>query len=159
MQRVAEEASLTLEKVLARPPDLPAHWRPIHGDYVPWNVREDDRGELWLLDWEDAGWGPPLTDLVRYVVAYHSLGWSSPERIAGIVKTTVGQTESVETLIEVATFWLSHANLQLGDTAESVPRRKAKDSTRAAREVAAFRVLAFGAQHLLGAAEGLRDGA
>ena len=92
-------------------PGTPAHWRPIHGDYVPWNLREDDRGQLWLLDWEDARWGPPLADLVRYIVAYHSLGWSSADRIATVVRRTVG-AESVEALLEVATFWLSHENLQ-----------------------------------------------
>ena len=43
--------------VLPRADGIPPHWRPIHGDYVPWNLREDDRGQLWLLDWEDAGGG------------------------------------------------------------------------------------------------------
>jgi glycosyltransferase involved in cell wall biosynthesis len=145
MWRVAEDVSLALEGVLPRADGIPAHWRPIHGDYVPWNLREDDRGQLWLLDWEDAGWGPPLADLVRYVVAYESLGWSSPARIAAIVKRTVGP-QSVGALLEVATFWLSHANLQPNQSDRALTRRKAKDSARAAREVAAFRVLASEAE-------------
>jgi len=140
IRRVAEDVSGALDGVLPPVVDVPPHWRPIHGDYVPWNLREDDRGQLWLLDWEHARWGPPLADLVRYVVAYHSLGWTSVDRIASVVRSTVGP-ESLEALLEVATFWLSHENLQLSDQ-ESLTRQKAKDSARAAREVAAFRVLA-----------------
>ena len=48
-------------------------------------------------------------------------------------------------LLEVSAFWLSHANLQPGEHQETLTRGKAKDSARAAREVAAFRVLASGA--------------
>ena len=114
MRRVAEDVSLALEGLLPVPAGTPAHWRPMHGDYVPWNLREDPRGQLWLIDWEDARWGPPLADLVRYVVAYHSLGWRSPDRIATVVRRTVG-AESLEALLEVATFWLSHENLQPGE--------------------------------------------
>src|SRR4030095_14251154 len=77
IRRVAEDVSVALKGLLPSAVGIPPHWRPIHGDYVPWNLREDDQGQLWLLDWEHARWGPPLADLVRYVVAYHSLGWSS----------------------------------------------------------------------------------
>jgi glycosyltransferase involved in cell wall biosynthesis len=140
IRRVAEDVSVALNGVLPPVVGIPPHWRPIHGDYVPWNLREDDQGQLWLLDWEHARWGPPLADLVRYVVAYHSLGWSSVDRIASVVRRTVGP-ESLEALLEVATFWLSHENLQLSEQ-EMLTRQKAKDSARAAREVAAFRVLA-----------------
>jgi glycosyltransferase involved in cell wall biosynthesis len=140
IRRVAEEVSLVLDQLLPRPAGTPAHWRPMHGDYVPWNVREDRDGQVWLIDWEDAGWGPPLADLVRYLVAYHSFGWVSPSRIADIVRRTAG-AESAPALFEVARFWLSHPNLQLGSDTSPVNRRVAKDSARAAREVAAFRAL------------------
>jgi glycosyltransferase involved in cell wall biosynthesis len=140
IRRVAEDASRALEGVLPPASNIPPHWRPIHGDYVPWNLREDDHGQLWLLDWEHARWGPPMADLVRYVVAYQSLGWSSVDRIATIVRRIVG-AESLEALLEVATFWLSHENLQPSGR-ETGTRRKAKDSARAGREVAAFRILA-----------------
>jgi glycosyltransferase involved in cell wall biosynthesis/thiamine kinase-like enzyme len=139
IRRVAEDVSLALNEVLPPASGVPPHWRPIHGDYVPWNLREDDQGQLWLLDWEHARWGPPLADLVRYIVAYHSLGWSSIDRIAGVVRRTVGP-ESLEALAEVATFWLSHENLQFSEE-ETSTRQKAKDSARAAREVAVFKVL------------------
>jgi thiamine kinase-like enzyme len=140
-RRVAEDAALALEKLLPRPSGVPDHWRPMHGDYVPWNVREDARGELWLLDWEDAGWGPPLADVVRYAVAYHALTSLRPAQIADVVTRTVA-VESVDVLIEVATFWLSHRNLQPFDEDRTLGRRKANDATRLAREVAAFRALA-----------------
>jgi glycosyltransferase involved in cell wall biosynthesis len=145
MRGVAEDVSRALEGVLPRPEGTPAHWRPIHGDYVPWNLREDDRGQLWLLDWEDAGWGPPHADLVRYIVAYHSLGWSSPPRIAEIVKQTLGN-EWNAALFDVAAFWLSHPNLQPSAKEQTLTRRKAKDSARASREIATFRVLASQAE-------------
>ena len=105
---------------------IPPHWRPIHGDYVPWNLREDSSGQLWLLDWEDAGWGPPLADFVRYIVAYHSLSrWRSPTESPTLSIRTVG-AESLDVLLEVATFWLSHPNLQLdtNDGTSHAPRNK-----------------------------------
>jgi aminoglycoside phosphotransferase (APT) family kinase protein len=110
----------------------------MHGDFVPWNLREDSLRQLWLLDWEDAGWGPPLADFVRYVVAYHSLGWTRPARIAAVVAQIVG-VESVPALAEVASFWLSHRNIDPAESGATVTRRLAKESARAAREVSAFR--------------------
>jgi Phosphotransferase enzyme family len=51
---------------LPRPLDTPAHWRPMHGDFTPWNLRSVRGGSLVLFDWEDAGWAPPGADEVRY---------------------------------------------------------------------------------------------
>jgi len=138
IRRVSEEVSLALDRLLPRADGIPSHWRPMHGDFVPWNLREDSQGQLWLLDWEDAGWGPPLADFVRYVVAYHSLGWMRPARIAAVVTKTIG-LESLPALAEVASFWLSHRNIDPGESGASFTRRR--DSARAARELAAFRVI------------------
>jgi hypothetical protein len=33
----------------------------LHGDLTPWNLRRC-AGDTWLLDWEDACWGPPGAD-------------------------------------------------------------------------------------------------
>jgi glycosyltransferase involved in cell wall biosynthesis len=140
IRRVSEEASEALEQLLPRAEGIPSHWRPMHGDFVPWNLREDSMGQLWLLDWEDAGWGPPLADFVRYVVAYHSLGRTDPARIADIVAQAVGH-ESLPALAEVASFWSSHRNIDPVENGASVTRRRAKESARAAREVAAFRAV------------------
>ena len=48
-----------------RPPGTPAHWRPMHGDFAPWNLRQYER-RLVLVDWEEAGWGPPGADEALY---------------------------------------------------------------------------------------------
>jgi hypothetical protein len=45
---------------------VPSHWRPMHGDLTPWNLRRVGTWSLWLLDWEEAGWGPPRADEVYY---------------------------------------------------------------------------------------------
>jgi len=146
IRRVAEDVSFALDGLFPKPEGIPEHWRPIHGDFVPWNLREDSHGQLWLMDWEDAGWGPPRADFVRYVIAYHSLGWSSPVRIAEIVRRTVGPGSRDE-LGEIASFWLSHRNIEVDPHADTVPHRKTKDSVRAAREVAALRSLAHSGRY------------
>lgn len=51
---------------LARPMDTPDHWVPIHGDLSPWNLRLV-KGQLWLIDWEDARWGPPGADAAYFL--------------------------------------------------------------------------------------------
>ena len=140
IRQVSEEVSRALEHVLPRAEGIPTHWRAMHGDFVPWNLREDSLGQLWLLDWEDVGWGPPLADFVRYTVAYHSLGWTRPAQIAAVVAQTVGP-ESLPALAEVASFWLSHRNIDPEENGAGVTRRRAKDSARAARELAAFRAV------------------
>ena len=111
----------------------------MHGDLVPWNLREDQQGQLWLLDWEDAGWGPPFADVVRFIVAYYSLGWRRPARIADEVRSIL-PTESPAALREVAQFWLDHHNVQPGNW----PRQRAKDAARKERESAALRALSGG---------------
>lgn len=48
-----------------RPPGTPEHWRPMHGDFAPWNLRRYER-RLVLVDWEEAGWAPPGADEALY---------------------------------------------------------------------------------------------
>ncbi len=55
----------------ARPPATPAHHVPVHGSLSPANLRLDRSGTPWLIDWDRAGWGPPLADELRYWIAYH----------------------------------------------------------------------------------------
>jgi Phosphotransferase enzyme family len=58
-----------LDRVLAqlpRPMGTPAHWRPMHGDLTPWNLREVPGNALYLVDWEHAAWGPPGADEMLY---------------------------------------------------------------------------------------------
>jgi glycosyltransferase involved in cell wall biosynthesis/thiamine kinase-like enzyme len=140
IRQVAADVSRVLERWFERPSNIPSHWIPMHGDLVPWNLREDERGQLWLLDWEDAGWGPPLADLFRFIVAYHSLRWSNPVKIAARVKSILA-TESDEAVQTVANFWLQHRNFLPVHNTRNWPRGKARDAARGAREFAALRVL------------------
>ena len=54
---------------IPRPAGTPAHWQPMHGDLTPWNLREISGAGLYLIDWEDSGWGPPGADATLYTAA------------------------------------------------------------------------------------------
>lgn len=58
---------------LPRPAGTPDHWRPMHGDFAPWNLRRIGRAAVALIDWERAGWGPPHADLVLYRATWAAL--------------------------------------------------------------------------------------
>lgn len=51
---------------LPRPPHIPLHWSPMHGDFTPWNLRDPGDSPLILYDWEHVGWGPPGADEILY---------------------------------------------------------------------------------------------
>jgi len=42
--------------------DAPDGWRPMHGDFAPWNLRRIFRGPLVLFDFEEARYAPPEAD-------------------------------------------------------------------------------------------------
>ena len=121
-------------------PNIPSHWLPMHGDLVPWNLREDRTGAATVLDWEDAGWGPHSADLFRFIVACYSLRLSNPVRIAGRVRSIVAAIGSV--LQQVTSFWLQHRNFLPAQNTRNWPRQKARDAARGAREFVALHVLA-----------------
>ncbi|WP_375485186.1 phosphotransferase family protein [uncultured Jatrophihabitans sp.] len=60
-----DEVRTLVGAVVPRPPGVPEHWVPSHGDLNPWNLRRARTGD-WLIDWEDAGWAPPGTDEVYF---------------------------------------------------------------------------------------------
>lgn len=62
------------------PGDAPSHWKPMHGDLTPWNLRRVGVRELWLLDWEDAAYGPPQADKVYYDATTSSITGTPPGR-------------------------------------------------------------------------------
>jgi hypothetical protein len=62
--------------------DAPAHWAPMHGDLTPWNLRQVSRRGLWLLDWDEAGWGPPMADQVYYEATASLFGGGRPQPAA-----------------------------------------------------------------------------
>jgi hypothetical protein len=53
-----------------RSTEVQSHWRPMHGDFTPWNLRQLQEGGLILYDWEDVAWAPPGADLVLYRAAH-----------------------------------------------------------------------------------------
>lgn len=77
-QALDEQLTTRLSCVLPRPDRVPEHWRPMHGDLSPWNLRQDRRGSV-LIDWEDATWGPPHADRVYFALSWHTaLGGPAP---------------------------------------------------------------------------------
>jgi hypothetical protein len=59
---------------LSRPEGTPEHWRPMHGDLTPWNLRRTRAGGLVLVDWEYACWAPPQSDEVFYNATLSMVG-------------------------------------------------------------------------------------
>jgi len=64
-EMIAGEIASSLN-ALKRSSEVPSHWVPCHGDLTPWNLRRLPDGRVSLVDWEDAGWAPPDSDLVLY---------------------------------------------------------------------------------------------
>ena len=64
---------------LDRPENAPNDWEPFHGDFTPWNLRQIGNAAPWLIDWEDAGWGPPGADRVFYIASAYAVGRSVGE--------------------------------------------------------------------------------
>lgn len=83
LPRMSADIERCLEASLPRPHGTPDHWRPMHGDLTPWNLRRNGRGLPWLIDWEDAAWAPPGADQVYYAVTSAAVlgrrGGSPPE--------------------------------------------------------------------------------
>jgi len=55
-----------------------ADWEPMHGDLTPWNLRELGDGELSLIDWEDASFGPRGADATLYEATASALESRAP---------------------------------------------------------------------------------
>jgi len=65
LESITAEISEGLSSLI-RSPAIPNHWRPMHGDFTPWNLRQRTDGSLSLVDWEEAGWAPPGSDMLLY---------------------------------------------------------------------------------------------
>lgn len=68
LDTILEEIEAGLSSI-PRPSGIPHHWRPMHGDFTPWNLRQFSEGGLLLIDWEESGWGPPGADRVLYLAS------------------------------------------------------------------------------------------
>jgi len=138
---VAADVSDHLARVLPRPSDTPAHWRPMHGDFTPWNLRQDRRGRLWLLDWEEAEWAPRVADVLRYAAAVRSMEHDDVAALVAAVAADVPATEAE--LAEAGEFWIRHHNFALDHgEGDALTDGKADDLARGHRELDAFRALA-----------------
>ncbi|MCP5114934.1 MAG: hypothetical protein GY953_29230, partial [bacterium] len=51
---------------LPQPPGTRDDYVPVHRDFLAINLRRASDGNLWLIDWDNVGWGPPLTDELAY---------------------------------------------------------------------------------------------
>lgn len=60
--------------VLPKPPNVPSHWTPMHGDFTPWNLRHHPIWGLVLVDWENVDWAPPGADEAFYLATMRALG-------------------------------------------------------------------------------------
>lgn len=80
LDRITAEISGSLEG-FPRPEGTPEHWRPMHGDFTPWNLRKTPGGGLILMDWEYASWAPPRADEILYRATLSMLGHERPSRL------------------------------------------------------------------------------
>ncbi|MBO4275425.1 phosphotransferase [Microbispora triticiradicis] len=80
---LAGEISGTLAGHLTRPDDVPPHWAPMHGDLTPWNLRLTRGRVPWLIDWEDAGYGPPHADEVYFLATRIAVYGGGPPARSG----------------------------------------------------------------------------
>ncbi len=54
----------------------------MHGDLTPWNLRVRRDGGVTLVDWEDAGWGPPQADAVLLHASRRALFGVAPPALS-----------------------------------------------------------------------------
>lgn len=79
--REAAQRDAALDAALRTVPDVPAHWRPAHGDLAPWNLRTTISGSVRVIDWEDAAYAPPGVDrLYGALTAHATYGAPLPSR-------------------------------------------------------------------------------
>jgi hypothetical protein len=79
LEPILEDIGAALE-MLPRPAGTPGHWRPMHGDFTPWNLREMPGIGLFLLDWEHVGWAPPGADRVLFRATIAAINGSAANR-------------------------------------------------------------------------------
>ncbi|NNC92568.1 MAG: phosphotransferase [Acidimicrobiia bacterium] len=65
IERVIDELQSRLA-ALPRAAGTPEHYVPVHRDFLAINLRRGADGHLWLIDWDNVGWGPPLTDELAF---------------------------------------------------------------------------------------------
>lgn len=120
LPRMVADIQRCLEPLLPRPHGVPVHWRPMHGDLTPWNLRRCGPGLPWLIDWEDAAWAPPGADEVYYAVT----------STAVLGRRSISPPEPEH--VEAARFWLDRLTVRSADD---------HDASLTARLIAELRAL------------------
>ena len=116
-------------------------WVPIHGDMTPWNLRVDQTGITWLLDWEWASWGPPHADILRFAATYCSLSMSDPTEIASWIEGELNINPRAAA--ESASFWLDQRMYrELGSTPPDTSTAEGDERMTGWVEAAALRLIA-----------------
>jgi hypothetical protein len=86
---------------LEKPPDIPRHYVPGHGDFTHRNLRMASDGNLWLFDWEYCEWMPPLADELRYWAAHYAFAiMPRPQAVARKIVDTLRHRGTVDDIRE-----------------------------------------------------------
>jgi hypothetical protein len=99
---VIEEVGDSLGAI-SRPASIPNDWEPMHGDFAPWNLREQRGLGLILFDFEHTGWAPPKADLIFYAAACSALGMTIP-------------SVDVQAASSAANYWLTRLPVRMGES-------------------------------------------
>lgn len=100
-EAIAEELSQLLGSTLVSDSLVPDHWRPIHGDMGPWNLRQVRGRTPVLYDWEHAAYGPPGAD-----VAFHAAACAAMRIGGGVKRKGFGE--------EVVSYWVEEIERRFG---------------------------------------------
>ena len=105
-------ASLVDEfRVLLRsqePTGTQSGWVASHGDLARANLRRASDGSIWLLDFDDFGWGPKLADWVLFVLDEQVNAWGSDRRRAKRAAGELSELGSSSEVLEAIRFWVEH---------------------------------------------------
>jgi hypothetical protein len=99
---IAAEITDLLDPLMAGDPGH-EHWKPMHGDMGPWNLRHLDGSGAILFDWELARRGPPGADVAFHVAASRAMRIRTDTDLSG--------------LGEAARFWVEEIPLRFAKTA------------------------------------------
>lgn len=91
-----------------RPDGVSPDWIALHGDPGRSNFRIAADGNLWLVDFDDVGWGPKLADWVRFVLAERVHEWGGDRRWAKEAARVLAELGGNSEISESIRFWQEH---------------------------------------------------
>ncbi len=126
MSNLITDIGNLLSEQIMRDRGVDPAWRPAHGDLTPWNLREGRDGELWLVDWEDAGWAPIGVDALWFRLVETSLRTHDVDELERAGRLLSGLDGSE---LRAASRWIAVRNLSVR-TREQPEARKWPDMVR-----------------------------